>query len=140
VLGALAMPISGRLADRIGRRSMLGTLAVAIAIFSLFAPWLLGGTVVTRDAFILIGFVLLGLSYGQSAGSVTSNFQSHLRYTGAALTADLAWLIGAAFAPLVALYVSANFGLLGVSVYLLSGALGTLIALRTNRLIQSLRD
>jgi hypothetical protein len=49
-------------------------------------------------------------------------------------------LIGAAFAPLVALYVSANFGLLGVSVYLLSGALGTLIALRTNRLILSVRD
>jgi MFS family permease len=140
VLGALAMPVSGRLADRIGRRSMLGTLAVAIAVFSLFAPWLLGGSVFTRDAFILIGFVLLGLSYGQSAGSVTSNFLPHLRYTGAALTADLAWLIGAAFAPLVALYVSANFGLLGVSVYLLSGALGTLIALRTNRLILSVRD
>ena len=140
MLGALAMPVSGRLADRIGRRSMLGTLAVAIAVFSLFAPWLLGGSVFTRDAFILIGFVLLGLSYGQSAGSVTSNFLPHLRYTGAALTADLAWLIGAAFAPLVALYVSANFGLLGVSVYLLSGALGTLIALRTNRLILSVRD
>jgi MFS family permease len=140
LLGAAAMPLSGRLADRIGRRSTLGTLAVAIAIFSLFAPWLLGGSDMTRAVFILVGFVLLGLSYGQSAGSVTSNFAPRLRYTGAALTADLAWLIGAAFAPLVALYVSANFGLLGVSVYLLSGALGTLVARRTNRLMQSLQD
>ena len=33
------------------------------------------------------------------------------RYTGAALTSDLAWLIGAGFAPLVALGLSAYFGL-----------------------------
>jgi MFS family permease len=140
VLAAIAMPLSGRIADRVGRRSMLGTLAVAIAVFSLVTPWLLGGSDMMQDAFILIGFVLLGLSYGQSSGTVTANFHSHLRYTGAALTADVAWLIGAAFAPLVALYLSANFGLLAVSVYLLSGALCTLIALRTNRLLQSLRD
>jgi hypothetical protein len=71
---------------------------------------------------------------------VTSNFESRFRYTGAALTADMAWLIGAAFAPLVALYLSARFGLIAVSLYLLSGALCTLIALRTNRILLSLRD
>jgi MFS family permease len=139
VLAALAMPLSGRLADRIGRRSTLGILAVAIGVFSAAAPWLLDGSDLAQDAFILIGFVLLGLSYGQSAGSVTSNFEPRLRYTGAALTADLAWLIGAAFAPLVALGLSARFGLVAVSLYLLSGAVCTLVALRTNRLL-SLRD
>jgi MFS family permease len=140
LLGALAMPLSGLLADRIGRRSTLGALAVAIAIFSGTAPFLLGGGNASQDAFILIGFVLLGLSYGQAAGSVTSNFESRFRYTGAALTADMAWLIGAAFAPLVALYLSARFGLIAVSLYLLSGALCTLVALRTNRILLSLRD
>ncbi len=78
--------------------------------------------------------MLLGLSYGQSAGSVTANFLPHLRYTGAALTADLAWLLGAAFAPLVALGLSQKYGLGAVSLYLLSGAVCTLLALRTNRL------
>ncbi|HZY19396.1 MAG TPA: MFS transporter [Ramlibacter sp.] len=139
VLGAVAVPLSGVLADRIGRRNTLGTLAIAIGVFSLATPWLLGGSELAQDAFILIGFVLLGLSYGQSAGSVTSNFAPRLRYTGAALTADLAWLIGAAFAPLVALALSARFGLGAVSLYLLSGAVCTLVALRTNRLL-SLRD
>jgi hypothetical protein len=80
-----------------------------------------------------VGFVLLGLSYGQAAGSVTSNFLPHFRYTGAALTADLAWLIGAAFAPLVVLSLSARFGLGAVSIYLLSGAVCTLLALRVNK-------
>jgi MFS family permease len=141
VLGALAMPVSGWMADRMGRRSMLGTLAVAIAVFSVATPFLLGAdSSAGRDAFILIGFVLLGLSYGQAAGTVTSNFLPHLRYVGAALTTDLAWLIGAAFAPLVALYLSARFGLVAVSLYLLSGAVCTLLALRTNRLLASLRD
>jgi len=134
VLGAAAMPLSGLIADRIGRRSTLGWLAAAIGVFSLGAPWMLGGGDAGENAFILIGFVLLGLSYGQAAGSVTANFLPHLRYMGAALTADLAWLVGAAFAPLVALALSREFGLGAVTVYLLSGVVCTLLALRTNRL------
>ncbi|MDC6170567.1 MFS transporter [Paucibacter sp. XJ19-41] len=138
VIGALlaagAMPLSGLLADRIGRRRTLGMLATAIGVFSLFAPLLLDGGQVGQDAFILLGFVLLGLSYGQAAGAVTANFLPRMRYTGAALTADLAWLIGAAFAPLVALGLSARFGLAAVTLYLLSGVACTLLALRANRL------
>src|SRR5438552_1747058 len=38
VLAAAAMPLSGWLADRIGRRRMLGAVAVLIAAFSLLAP------------------------------------------------------------------------------------------------------
>jgi MFS family permease len=139
VLAAIAMPVSGWIADRIGRRSTLGALAIAIGVFSLAAPWLLGGNDAMQDLFILVGFVLLGLSYGQSAGAVASNFLPVFRYTGSALTTDLAWLIGAAFAPLVALFLSARFGLVAVSLYLLSGAVCTLLALRTNRWL-SLRD
>ncbi|ALT76054.1 MFS transporter [Paucibacter sp. KCTC 42545] len=139
LLAAAAMPISGLIADRMGRRSFLGSLATVIGLFSLLTPWLLGGGTAGQDSFILVGFVLLGLSYGQAAGAVTSNFLPRFRYTGAALTADLAWLIGAAFAPLVALALSARFGLGAVSLYLLSGAACTLLALRVNRL-KSLRD
>ena len=133
VLAAAAMPLSGLLADRIGRRRTLGLLAVLIGIFSLFAPMLLDGGKFGQNAFILVGSVLLGFSYGQAAGSVTANFLPRLRYTGAALTSDMAWLIGAAFAPLVALGLSARFGLVAVSVYLLSGVVCTLIALRIAR-------
>lgn len=133
LLGAMAMPVSGWIADRIGRRSTLGWLAAAIGAFSLATPSLLGGGAEGENLFILIGFILLGLSYGQAAGSMTSNFAPRFRYTGAALTADMAWLIGAAFAPLVALWLSTRFGLAAVSVYLLSGVLCTLLALRLNR-------
>jgi MFS family permease len=139
ILAALAMPVSGLIADRIGRRRMLGTVAVAIGAFAFAAPGLLNGGAMGHSTFILVGFVLLGLSYGQAAGSVTSNFHAHFRYTGAALTADLAWLIGAAFAPLVALALSARYGVGAVTLYLLSGVLCTVVALRTNRIL-TMRD
>lgn len=134
ILGTIA---SGWIADRFGRRNTLGVLAVLIAIFSLFAPMLLNGGEVGQDAFILIGFALLGVSYGQAAGTVTSNFESRFRYTGAALTSDFAWLFGAGFAPLVALGLSANYGLAYLSAYLLSGAACTLLALRINRRLET---
>ena len=59
------------------------------------------------------------------------------RYTGAALTHDFAWLIGAGFAPLVALTLSSEFGLAWVGLYLLSGAICTLAALWLDRRIEA---
>ncbi|WP_225785099.1 MFS transporter [Xenophilus sp. Marseille-Q4582] len=139
-LCAGAIVASGWLADRYGRRRTLGTLAAMIAVFSGFAPTLLDGGNLGQDVFILLGFVLLGLSYGQASGTVTSNFAPRYRYTGAALTSDIAWLVGAAFAPLVALGLSAHFGLGYVSVYLLSGAACTLAALMLNRALETRDD
>lgn len=140
ILGALlaaeAVVLSGWLADRVGRRNLLGTMAVLIGVFSLFAPWLLAGGATGNNLFLLVGFVLLGLSYGQASGTVTANFSTQYRYTGAALSTDLAWLIGAAFAPLVALGLSVQFGLVALSLYLLSGVVCTLGALRINRLME----
>ena len=134
IFGTIA---SGWIAERIGKRNTVGSLAVLIGIFSLFTPLLMDGNAVQQDIFILVGFVLLGLSYGQASGTVTANFQRRFRYTGAALTSDFAWLFGAAFAPLVALGLSAKFGLAYVSVYLLSGVICTLLALRINKSLEA---
>jgi MFS family permease len=128
--------LSGLIADKLGRRTTLGSLAALIAVFSAFVPTLIDGGTTGQNIFILVGFFLLGLSYGQAAGAVTANFQTKYRYTGAALTSDLAWLVGAAFAPVVALGLSANFGLGYVSLYLLSGAVGSLAALSLNRALE----
>ncbi len=136
VLAAVAIMVSGWLADRMGRRKLLGSMAVLIGLFSFATPWVLGAGIAGNNLFLLTSFVLLGLSYGQASGTVTSNFSPRLRYTGAAVSADLAWLLGAAFAPLVALGLSAQYGLGAVSVYLLSGAVCTLAALRINRMME----
>ena len=136
ILGIGGVLASGVIADRLGRRKTLGLFATLIAVFSGFAPTLLDGGALGQDVFVLIGFSLLGLSYGQAAGALNASFEPRYRYTGAALTSDFAWLIGAGFAPLVALGLSAYFGLGYVSLYLLSGAAGTLAALRVNRKLE----
>lgn len=129
----LTIPLSGLIADRIGRRRLLGIGAVLIAMFSFSVPFLLGAGLSGSTAFVIIGFSLLGLSFGQTSGALASNFFARTRYTGAAVTSDIAWLIGAGFAPLVALALSNTFGLGAVTVYLLSGAACTLLALTANR-------
>src|SRR3546814_6851539 len=98
------------LADRVGRRTMLAVTAAAIAAFSGFAPQLLGAGEVGEATFMILGFALLGLSFGQSSGALSSNFHPRHRYTGSAFTSDLAWLFGAGFAPMVALWLSSEFG------------------------------
>ncbi len=135
--GVVAVLASGYLADRFGRRSLLGTCAVGIAVFSGFAPMMLDGGTMGEIAFMVIGFILLGLAFGQSSGVVASEFNTEHRYTGSALTSDLAWLFGAGFAPLVALSLSSKFGLVASGAYLFSGAIATLLALWLNRTLAS---
>jgi MFS family permease len=136
--GVAAIVASGWLADRVGRRTLLASTAAAIATFSGFAPQLLAGGAIGEIVFMISGFLLLGLAFGQASGAVASNFPMHYRYTGSALTSDLAWLFGAGFAPWVALELTSSFGLGFSGAYLLSGAVGTLVALFVNR--QMLQD
>ncbi|MGO4129417.1 MFS transporter [Inquilinus sp. YAF38] len=133
ILGTVMIVVSGLIADRTGRRTLLAACAVLIAIFSFVTPMLLGGGPTARSAFVILGFGLLGLSFGQAAGAVASNFPNNQRYTASALTSDLAWMVGAGFAPLVALALASQFGLALVGAYLLSGAVCTLAALRVNK-------
>ncbi|MDB5478862.1 MAG: Sugar permease of the major facilitator superfamily, partial [Alphaproteobacteria bacterium] len=104
-----------------------------IAVYSVFAPLLLDGGNTGEIGYMVIGFALLGLSFGQSSGVVAASFSKLYRYTGSALTSDLAWLVGAGFAPLAALVLSSQFGLISSGAYLLSGCICTLVALRFNR-------
>ena len=131
--GVAAIIASGMLANRLGRRTMLAVTAAAIAAFSGFAPQLLAGGTLGETVFMFSGFALLGLAFGQASGAVAPSFPIHYRYTGSALTSDLAWMFGAGFAPWVALSLSSRFGLGFAGGYLLSGAIGTLVALFLNR-------
>ncbi len=144
IIGALvAIPcmfLSGYLADRFGRRITLFVSGILIAIYSGWTALLLAGGTVQGYIFILIGFGLLGFSHAQSAGVVSSAFSRHFRFTGASFTSDLGWLIGAGYAPLVALALAAFLGSGYVGLYLLSGAVGTLGALWASRKLGGLEE
>lgn len=132
-VGLVAMMASGVLADRIGRRALLAISAVLIGAYSGFAPQLLNAGAMGETAYMIVGFALLGLAFGQSSGLINDRLPIQYRYTGAAIVANTAWLVGAGFAPLVALFLAHQFGLWSVGLYLLSGVLCTLAALGLNR-------
>ncbi|HET8552268.1 MAG TPA: MFS transporter [Gammaproteobacteria bacterium] len=144
IVGALVaipcMLASGRIADRLGRRITLGLFAILIAVYSGWTALMLAGGTFQSYLFIIIGFALLGFSHGQSAGAVNASFKSYFRYSGARITSDLSWLIGAGFAPLAALLLATYLGTDYVGLYLLSGAACTLAALWISRKMGGLPD
>lgn len=125
VLAICAVIASGLLADRYTKRRVLWFSIGLIPILCL--------TIYTLDTapaiYILFGFVVLGLSYGQSSSIVPNRFPPRFRYSGSALATNLSWIVGAAFAPLIGLFLAAYVGLWASAVYLLSGVLVTGITL-----------
>tara|TARA_Y100000782_G_scaffold21181_1_gene22715 strand:+ start:4682 stop:6022 length:1341 start_codon:yes stop_codon:yes gene_type:complete len=133
VLCAFGIIASGFIADQLGRRRLLGYSAGIILLGAVLTPLLYTYNIINEGMIVLGGFAVLGLCFGQAAGTLASNFKREYRYTGSALTSDLAWLLGAGFAPLIALYLCDKFGLAGVGAYLLSGAVVTLLVLQFNK-------
>ena len=126
--GLICVPsviVSGFLADKIGRAKWLAIVSVLIGAFSFMTNNLQHG----GDIYILVGFVLLGFSYGQASSILPDKFQKKYRYTASALATNLSWIFGAAFAPFVATGLAIFLGLSYSGFYLLSGAVVTLAAL-----------
>lgn len=127
--GILAVILSGWLADAFGRRRLLQATAILIGLFAIAAPVLLSGGRSGEVVYLLLGWTILGLSFGQSSGAVGALFGAKNRYTGSAIVSDLAWMFGAGFAPITALFLASSLGLPAAGLYLLSGAVCSIIAI-----------
>ena len=133
VAGIASIVASGYIADAIGRRRLLMLGALAIGAFAVLGPLLLAGGREGATTYIVLGFVLLGLSFGQSSGVIASLFGKKNRYTASALVSSLSWMFGAGFAPLTALSMSSFLGLWAAGIYLGSGVICTVIAIQISR-------
>ncbi len=126
----LTIPISALAADRIGSRSMLILATLAIMAFGFaFAPLFGAHDVFKVFLFLAIGFSVTGLTYGPIGSALASLFPTAVRYTGTSLTFNLAGILGASLAPLIATRLSSAYGLKFVGYYLSGVGLVTLIAL-----------
>ncbi len=124
-LAVVAVILSGILADRFSKRLVLWVSCALILVLSATI-----GTVETNPAvFVVFGFIVLGLSYGQSSSIIPNRFRPEYRYSGAAMSTNLSWILGAAFAPFVGLLLASTFGLWAAALYMISGALVTVVAL-----------
>jgi metabolite-proton symporter len=130
VFFGLTIPLSAMLADRYGRRRTLLWTTVAIAAFGfVLAPLFGSGSLGLVLLFFVLGFGLMGFTYGPIGTALAELFPTAVRYTGASLTFNLGGIVGASLAPYIATWLASHFGLTHVGYYLSLAALFTLIAL-----------
>ena len=91
--------------------------------------FLTNGTPMSVLAFLLIGMVLMGMTFGPMAALLPELFPTEVRYSGASLAYNLAAIVGASIATMVAIELNLHFGIFGVGVYLALNCVMTLIAL-----------
>jgi MFS family permease len=109
---------------------MLIYASFAITIFGLFFELLLNsGNTILVTFFLCLGMALMGFTYGPIGTFLSELFPTTVRYSGASLTFNLAGIIGAAFAPMIAIWIATNYGLDFVGYYLSAAAIISVISL-----------
>lgn len=125
-----ALPISGLLADKYGRRRTLLVITAGIVVFGACFGLLLG----TRTEgmtllFLVVGMTLMGLTFAPMSAVLPELFPTNVRYTGSGISYNLSSILGAAVAPFIATYLATTYSVGWVGVYLASAAALTFIAL-----------
>ncbi|MGO1769589.1 MAG: MFS transporter [Microbacterium sp.] len=129
--------VSGPLADSLGRRRLLIWVTLGIIALGLLFPVFLlpqpdaGFTGALTQSFLIIGFVLMGMTFGPMGALLPELFPTNVRYTGSAVSYNVSSILGAAVAPFIAVWLwqlgGGNPWLVGV--YLAASGVLTLVAL-----------
>ena len=126
----IGIPSSALLADRYGRKKILLVVSALIALFGLsFSYFMDSGSNFLVTFFICLGMGLMGLTYGPLGTFLSELFPTEVRYSGASLTFNLAGILGASFAPLIAIWLAKSFGIAYVGYYLSVAAVISFLAL-----------
>jgi MFS family permease len=123
--------VSGPLADRWGRRRTLIWVTLGIIVFGLVWVPLLDAGFVGVMAWLVIGFSLMGLTFGPMGALLPELFPTNVRYTGSGISYNVSSILGAAVAPFiaVALWEAGGGSPFWVGIYLAVMAVLTLVAL-----------
>ncbi|MBA0168911.1 MFS transporter [Pectobacterium sp. CFBP8739] len=130
----LMVPVAGYLADAFGRRKTMITITCLMIVFAMLFPYMLGsGNQALVMGFLVLGLSLMGLTFGPMGALLPELFPTEVRYTGASFSYNVSSILGASVAPYIAAWLTANYGLFYVGVYLAAMASLTLIALLATR-------
>ena len=126
---AAFIPLSAIFAEKFGRKTTSIGVCIAAAIFGLFFSSMLeSGNTLIVFLFLCTGLAIMGLTYGPIGTVLSELFPTSVRYTGSALTFNLAGIFGASFAPYIATKLAENYGLGAVGMYLSLASILSLIA------------
>ena len=121
---ALFIVLSCLYADKIGRRRVLTFSSCALVVFAVLFPFLLDPSVVGQRnfaanlLFLCIGFALMGTAFGPIGAFLPELFDANVRYSGSGIGYNLAAIVGAAFVPTIATWLSHHWGVHSVGLYL----------------------
>jgi metabolite-proton symporter len=128
---AVAIPLFGALADRIGRRPVyaIGAIGSAVWGFGFFALVDTGATPAAIAA-VAVGLVLHGAMYGPQAAFIAELFSTRVRYTGASIAYQATSIVAGSLAPIVALALLKAYdrSSLPISIYVCATCLVTALA------------
>jgi len=97
--------LSGPWADRFGRRKTLIAVTMVIIVFGLVWTPLLSGGFVGVMAWLIIGFSLMGWTFGPMGALLPELFPTNVRYTGSGVSYNVSSILGAAVAPFIAVWL-----------------------------------
>ena len=121
-------------ADKFGRKRVIIISSCCLIAFALLFPFLLDQAGVgqrnfaTNLLFLCIGFALMGTAFGPIGAFLPELFDANVRYSGSGIGYNLAAIVGAAFVPTIATWLSHHWGVHSVGLYLGVMALCCLIA------------
>ncbi len=133
VLGGLAsialVAVSASLSDRVGRRRMMLAGRAASLPWSLVVIPLMDTGSPVLFAVAIVGMYAVGaIAAGPTASFVPELFATRYRYTGTALSSNLAGILGGALPPLIAGTLLASFGSWALSLLLAALVLVSLLS------------
>ena len=111
-------------ADKFGRKRVIVISSCCLVAFALLFPFLLDPSVVGQRNFAAnllfpcIGFALMGTAFGPIGAFLPELFDANVRYSGSGIGYNLAAIVGAAFVPTIATWLSHHWGVHSVGLYL----------------------
>lgn len=129
VFMAVITPISAKLSDKFGRKSVLlvGCFLAILAGFAL-SPLMSSGSNLQITVFLSLALLLMGTTFAPMGAFLPEQFPVAVRYTGAGLAYNLGGIFGASTAPFVSQLLVDRGGLIGVGYYVSAMALVSFIA------------
>ncbi|MBN9046763.1 MAG: MHS family MFS transporter [Rhizobiales bacterium] len=129
VFFGLTIPVSALLSDRYGKRNVMVAVTLAIAAYGFLMEPLFYAGPAGILAYFVLGFGLMGMTYGPIGAVLADPFPTAVRYTGASLTFNLGGILGASLAPTIATRLATGYGFHAVGYYMSVAALVSLIGL-----------
>jgi metabolite-proton symporter len=125
---AFMIPISAAYADKFNPRMIMILASFLIILFGLFISDILDYPNYGVLVCLSIGMLLMGFTYGPLGTTLSNLFPTKVRYTGSSLSFNLAGILGASFAPFIAMWLASQYGLSFVGYYLAFLAFLSLVA------------